>query len=484
MTDRGTVTFGASKDKLAWRSNLLACFRPIVRLRHHVPNRFAQVVTPLFTSDEGQASEMYAGRFAFAGQIITASPSDVFGSNNAKPEWRDAMLGLDWLAHFNASNRSLHDQFAMRLLHYWSTSKQTEKSITSQAKILISLATHGQMIALRCETSVQSHYFEIVAQELNALLKFKVRDPEQSLSKAIALLYCLNSFQGLGHLRELAYELIEQNLDHEVLPDGGHVSHNSQKLITFLELVIPLQLTKTPIMPPLLSRAVEKGLSLLKLLQCPDGNSSGFLQNDLDVIRQRRLLEVQHIKIPKLDFASHSGFARIDHNKAALIADTSTKLGLDFFDGKQKLMQTQILETGHMRPSFMQTAPQGTVLTMQSAKQKRTSFLSADGHDLRIEDEFGVDVEGEIIIQIAPGIKLSSLMEGRAVMFVMPDQSVWHLKQRGGTIHIRQSNMQSEILIHRNEYAKENRMNWSLKKQAKAIKNSRKKVSFETDLLI
>ena len=484
MTDRGAVNFGATRDKPAWFANLSAGLRPALRIRHHVPSGFGQVITPLVTGDAKQASEMYAGRFAFGGQIVNAAPSDVFTQRSLKPEWRDAMANLSWLAHFNASNRGLHDQYAMRLLHYWCKSNPAEKNIAIQAIILIALTTHGQMIAQRCETSVQSHYFEIIAQELHALLKLRARNPEQSLSKSVALLYCSNGFQGLEHLHELADELIERNLDREFLPDGGHVTRDRQKLIAFLELVVPLQLVKTPIMPTLLSNAVENGLALLNLLQGPDGNPTGLLQDDPDVVRLRGLFEAKLIKIPKLNFAPHSGFARVDHNKGALIAETSTKLGLDFFDGKQKLMQTQSLEKGLARPADLQTSPQGTVLMMQSANQNRTCFLSADGHDLRIEDEFNANAESEIIIHIAQGIRLSSLMDRQAVMLVTPDQSVWNLKQRGGTIQIRQSNMQSEILIHLNEYANEGRINWSLKKQAKAVKSQRKKASFETDLLI
>ena len=468
MTDRGTVTFGTTKDKLAWFANLPTSVRPALRLRHQLPNGFGQVVTPLSSGDVEQACEMYAGRFAFAGHIITASPSDVFLPNTATPSWREAILSLDWLADFNASHRSLHDQFAMRLLHYWSTSKRDEIGIAKQTRIVISLATEGQMIAQRCATSTHNRYFEIITQELNRLLKIRVRNSEQSLSKAIALLYCLNCFQGLGHLREMAYELIDRNLDQVILPDGGHVSRSAAKLIEFLEIIVPLAQLKSPIMPPKLSRAAENGLAMLKLLQCPDD-------------KLPRLLGVQDIVVPKLNFAPHSGFARIDHEKATLIADTSSRLGLVLFDGKQRLIKTEVIETERMRPAMVQSAPQGTVLLMYSNKHKRTCFLSADGHDLRIEDEFGVGANAAIIIQVAASIRLSSLMEGQAVMLVLPDQSVWHLKQRGGILDIRQSGLHTEISLQPKDGGK---MNWSLKKQAKITKVPRKKAGFETGLLI
>lgn len=484
MSVPSTVPIGATKDKLAWFAKLPTSLRPGLRKRHCGPSGFGQIVTPLTVGNAEQASEMYAGRFAFAGQIIVASPSDVFAQSHAKPEWRSAMAGLDWLTHCNASNRNLHDQYAMRLLHYWSHSKHAATDIAAQTRILISLATDGQMIARRCEASDQALYFEIVAHELKILLKLSAGHSGQSLNKAIALLYCLNGFQGLGHLRELAYELIERNLDRVILADGGHASRSAQNLIIFLERVIPLQLTKTPIMPPFLSRALENGLAMLHLLQCADGKLTGLITENYDAKRLQRLFDVWQIEIPKLNLAPQSSFARIDHEKATLIADTSTKLGLDFSDGKQKLVQTQSLENGHTSPAIMQTATQGTVLMMQNANQKRTCFLSADGLDLRIEDEFGINVVGEILIQVALGIRLSSLMEGQAVMFVLPDQSVWHLKQRGGTVHIRQSNGHYEILILCDGNKLGGKINWSLKKQAKAVKGPRKKPEFETGLLI
>ena len=481
MTVRSAVPFGATKDRLAWFTNLPAGLRPALRARHDLPCGFNQKITPLNAGNAEQACEMYAGRFTFAGQTVAASPSEIFTQNIANPEWCEKVMGLDWLANFVASNRNLHDQYAMRLLHYWSKSRRASSGIEGQINIIIALASNGQIIAQRCEVSVQTHYFEIVAVELKILLRQTAKNAEQSINRAVALLYALNAFQGLGHLYDLAYELIERHLDHVILEDGGHVSRQVGKLVEFLELAVPLQQITSPIMPPKLSRAIDNVLVMLKLLRRPDGELTGLLNERLDLSQLGKILDGQ---IPELNFAPQSGFARIQYEKATLIADTSTNLGVDFFDGKQKLMQTKSFESTPMQNAMMQNAPQGTVLMMQNTVQKRTCFLSADGQDLRVEDEFGVGAKIEIIIQVASGIKLSSLMDGQAVMFVLPDQSVWHLKMRGGTMQIHQSKTRSEIIIRRNESADQSPINWSLKKQAKANKGPRKKPSFETGLLI
>jgi hypothetical protein len=469
MTDKGTVPFGATKDTYAWLAKLPARLSPAMRAHHYLPSGFGQKLTSFAKGNPELASQMYAGQFLFNGKIISASPSDVFSTIDPS---------LEWLSHFNASNRGLHDQYAMRLLHYWSKTNRSKSDIATQNQIIFALATDGQMIARRCEASVHASFFEIAGREVKKLVQTRTHNSEQSTAKAIALLYCLNSFQGLGHLREMAYELIERNLDHVILPDGGHVSRKMGSLTEFLEYAAPLTQLCSAIMPPILLQAVENGLALLKLVQCPDRKLSGLLPELRNTDLLNSLLNIQNIEIPNLSFAPQSGFARIDHEKATLIADTSACLGLDFSDGNQSLMKSEFIKVGQMKPADILSAPQGTILIMESASKKRTCFLSANGEDLRVEDECS---DGDISIQVAQGIRLSSLMEGQAVMFVMPDQTVWHLKQRGGILDIRQSNMQSEIIIH---HKHKGPINWSLKKQAKANKASRKKQSFESGLLI
>jgi hypothetical protein len=469
MTERGTVHFGAPKDTYAWLTNLPARLGMSMAARHYCPTGFGQKIASHDVGNPDLASEMYAGRFKFAGTSFSATPSEVFSKVKTK---------LEWLAHFNASNRALHDQYAMRLLRYWSRSKRSKSDVATLIQNLFALATDGQLIARRCEASVQKSFFETVAKVIKTLIHMRTQGSEQNAAKALALLYCLHSFQGLGHLRATAYELIERNLHRVILPDGGHVSRNTTALINFLKYALPLAEVNSPVMPPLLLRSIENGLGLLKLKLCPDGTLSTLTGEVENTDLLSRLLAVQNIEVPKLSFAPISCFARIEHDKATLIADTSTKLGVDFSDGKQRLIKTTFCGSDIAKPAMLQEVPQGTVLMMENVTQKRTCFLSVDGQDLRIEDDSSL---GDVIIQVAAGIKLSSLLEGQAVMFVLPNQTVWHLKQRGGILDIRQSNAQAEIIIHSKQLGP---INWSLKKQTRPAKTPRKKQSFESGLLI
>ncbi len=469
MSERGTVPFGATKDAYAWLAKLPASLSSTLRARHFCPTGFGQKITLYAKGNAELASEMYAGRFRIDGKTISASPSEVFSRFNTN---------LDWLADFNASNRGLHDQYAMRLLYYWNKANRSKCDIGTQTQIVFELATDAQMIARRCTEAVQAGFFEIVEAQLNKLVQTRPHNSQQCTAKAIALLYCLNSFQGLGHLREVAYELIEGHLDKVILPDGGHASRKMTSLLEFLQLAGPLTQVSTRIMPSKLLQAVENGLALLRLLQCPDGKLTGILNDVQNPALLQYLLKLQNIEIPKLNVAPQSGFARIAYEKATLIADTSAGLGLDFSDDNQRLIKSEFIKVGQLKPADLQSAPQGTILTMQSGGKKRTCFLSADGRDLRVEDQCS---DGDISIQVGQGIRISSLMDGQAVMFVLPDRSVWHMKQRGGILDIRQFNTQSEIIIHHKNAGV---INWSLKKQAKVSKTPRKKQSFESGLLI
>ena len=483
MADRGAVPFGTTRHKAARFVTLPAMLKLALRSNTQAALSFNQHIAPLIKDDANLAFDMYAGRFEFAGQTIAAPPSEIFTRSRSIPPLQEALNNLDWLKHFNASQRSLHDQYAMRLLRYWSKQPNHKRSGATQVKIICTLATHGQDIARRCDRDIQSQFLELAATEIKALTKIRPRNAEEAVTKALALFYGLTSFHGLEYLLESAHKLLDQNIDHVILADGGHVSRQMQKLIAFLELALPLQHCKKPLVPNSLVRATENGLALLNLLQTGDGGIAPVVEDDIDQKYLHLLTAFHQHNIPAQNMAPHSGFARIDQNGATLIANTSSGLAIAFSDGQERLFHTHLSSTGEAAPAKLISAPQGTALTMQTAQAMRTCFLSENGSDLRIEDAFANPISPDVIIHVASGVKLSSLLEGQAILLVTAAQCVWHLKLRGGFAHIRQSAMRSEIVITPDRTKSPGCINWSLKKQPKPSKPTRKKSNPEPDLL-
>ena len=478
------MLFGTTEYSLAKLLGLSGTLMPALRQNSMMPTGFSQAIEPIIIGDALDAFKIYAGKFEFAGQSISSTPHRVFKLRQTHTDWHDGLMRLNWLKHFNASKRSLHDQHAMRLLNYWSQAKKSVFTIAQRADIICTLATHGYQIAQRCELQLQKDLLRIVSIELKALISSKSHSPEDSVIKALTFFYSLISFQNLGHLRKAAQDLFDRNVDKLILPDGGHVSRDICKLISFLSLALPLQRYQNLGLPDTYSAAVRRSFAHLKLLQGHDGKLSVISGLGHHAIELSGLFEYYGQEISRPSLAPDSGFARLDQGKASLIADTHTALGIDFFFGGERLFHTAQEQSHQNFPAQLRSAPQGQALIMASSQLKRTCFLSADGSDLRVEDEVAHQEKSQMVVHVPTSVKLSTLMEGKIVIFVTPDKSVWHLRQRGGSMQIQQAAFHNDVVIIHDPTLSNGRLNWSLKKQSSPVKTARKKQAPTAELLI
>src|ERR1700752_782015 len=63
------------------------------------PDRLVIAPQDLRTADPTRASEIYAGRFAFAGKIVICDGRSPFEIEPPSEEWSDQLLGFGWLRH-------------------------------------------------------------------------------------------------------------------------------------------------------------------------------------------------------------------------------------------------------------------------------------------------------------------------------------------------------------------------------------------------
>src|SRR5260370_12188297 len=61
----------------------------------------------LRTADATRAAEIYAGRFVFAGKIVTCHGRSIFDLEPPSEDWEVALLGFGWLRHLRAADTAL-----------------------------------------------------------------------------------------------------------------------------------------------------------------------------------------------------------------------------------------------------------------------------------------------------------------------------------------------------------------------------------------
>src|ERR1051325_4070819 len=90
----------------------------------------------LRTADATRAAEIYAGRFVFAGKIVTCHGRSVFTLDPPSEDWEVALLGFGWLRHLRAADSAITRANARSLVDEWLVSHKQARKIAWRADVL------------------------------------------------------------------------------------------------------------------------------------------------------------------------------------------------------------------------------------------------------------------------------------------------------------------------------------------------------------
>src|ERR1700729_1974376 len=89
---------------------------PLVPLR---TDRLLIAPPDLRTADATRASEIYSGRFTFAGKVVICDGRSIFEMEPPSDEWAAALLGFSWLRHLRAADSAITRANARALVDEW-----------------------------------------------------------------------------------------------------------------------------------------------------------------------------------------------------------------------------------------------------------------------------------------------------------------------------------------------------------------------------
>src|SRR5262249_42899884 len=89
------------------------------------------VISPqdLRTADATRASEIYAGRFVFAGKGVVCDGRSPFEVTPPSDDWAASLLGFSWLRHLRAADSAITRANARALVDEWITLHSGRDSI-------------------------------------------------------------------------------------------------------------------------------------------------------------------------------------------------------------------------------------------------------------------------------------------------------------------------------------------------------------------
>jgi uncharacterized heparinase superfamily protein len=286
----------------------------------------------LRTADATRAAEIYAGRFVFAGKIVTCHGRSIFELEPPSEDWEVALLGFGWLRHLRAADTALTRANARALVDDWISNAGNKRPIGRRADVLsrrlISMLSQAPLVLGDTDGKFYRRYLRGLAREIRYLryTMLDVPDGVPRLQVLIALCYaslCLAN--QARHIRTASRKLSDE-LQRQILPDGGHVSRNPGALIDLLIDLLPLRQTFaarniTP--PPALLNAIDRMMPMLRFFRHGDGTIAlfnGMSGTPSDLLAT--LLAYDDTHGTPMASMPHTGFQRLDAGAMTVIVDT------------------------------------------------------------------------------------------------------------------------------------------------------------------
>ena len=307
---------------------------PLLRWRFGSTKTDRVVIAPqdLRTADATRASEIYAGRFAFAGKVVICDRRSPFEMMPPSDEWAVALLGFVWLRHLRAADSAITRANARSLIDEWINVQGGWHSIGWRPEILsrriICWLSQAPFVLQDADARFYRRYIRSLSRQARYLRRTlnESRDGLPRLQAVIALTYAALCMQGQsGYLRAHVHRLSEE-LRKQILPDGGHVSRNPGALIELLADLLPLRqlFSARQLQPPQgLNNAIDRIMPMLRFFRHGDGNFAqfnGMGPTPVDLLAT--VLAYDDARGTPVSNAPHSGYQRIDAGQAALLMDT------------------------------------------------------------------------------------------------------------------------------------------------------------------
>jgi uncharacterized heparinase superfamily protein len=285
----------------------------------------------LRTADATRAAEIYAGRFVFAGKIVTCHGRSIFDLEPPSEDWEVALLGFGWLRHLRAADTALTRANARSLVDDWISNTGRKRPTGRRADVLarrvISLLSQAPLVLGDTDGKFYRRYLRGLTREIRHL-RYAMLDIDgvPRLQVLIALCYASLCLANQGRHIRAATRKLSDELQRQILPDGGHISRNPGALIELLSDLLPLRQTfaaRNIAPPPALLNAIDRMMPMLRFFRHGDGSFAlfnGMSSAPSDLLAT--LLAYDDTHGAPMASMPHTGFQRLDAGAMTLIMDT------------------------------------------------------------------------------------------------------------------------------------------------------------------
>src|SRR5262249_23969647 len=323
---------------VARRALLVALARvnahPLVRWRFSSTGTERLLIAPqdLRTADPTRASEIYAGRFAFARKVVVCDGRSPFEMLPPSEEWAEVLFGFGWLRHLRAAESGITRANARALVHEWITLQNSTDSVAWRpdvvARRVMSWLTQAPLVLHDADARFYRRFMRSLARQVRYLRRVagNARDGLPHVQCVIALTAAALCMAGQERLLKSATRRLVDELQRQILPDGGHISRNPGTLIDLLLDLLPIRqafAARNVVPAPALINAIDRMMPMLRFFRHGDGNFGLF--NGMGPTPGDRLATVlayDDTRGTPVANAPHSGYQRLQADDVIVLVDT------------------------------------------------------------------------------------------------------------------------------------------------------------------
>ncbi len=292
------------------------------------------VIAPqdLRTADATYASEIYSGRFAFAGKVVICDGRSVFEMTAPSPEWASELLGFGWLRHLRAAESGIARANARALVDEWINLQGSWHPVGWRTDVLarriISWLSQAPLLLQDTDARFYRRFIRSLLRQVRHL-RHTAADAHRGaarLQAAIALCYAALCIAGQGRHIRSATAWLTSELGRQILPDGGHISRDPGVIIDVLIELLPLRqayASRNITPPPALLNAIDRMMPMLRFFRHSEGTFAHFNGMGTTPIELlMTLLAYDDSRGAPLSNAPYSAYQRLEAGGAVLIMDT------------------------------------------------------------------------------------------------------------------------------------------------------------------
>jgi uncharacterized heparinase superfamily protein len=286
----------------------------------------------LRTADATQASEIYAGRFAFAGKVVICDGRSVFEMTPPSAEWATELLGFGWLRHLRAAESGIARANARALVDEWIGLQGAWHPLAWRSDVLgrriISWLSQAPLLLQDTDARFYRRFLHSLLRQVRHLrhTASDVNRGATRLQAAIALCYSALCIAGQARHIRSATTWLASELERQILPDGGHISRDPGVVIETLIELLPLRqayASRNMAPPPALQNAIDRMMPMLRFFRHSEGTFAHFNGMGTTPIELLlTLLAYDDSRGAPLSNAPYSAYQRLEAGGAVLIMDT------------------------------------------------------------------------------------------------------------------------------------------------------------------